>query len=207
MAKTNRDKKTVPLGSGRFYLSEFDGTTMPDAAALAALCTEDNLIGETKGGATLTYSFTEHKEQDDHGKLMRILMTEEEAKLKGGIFSWCNATLTKLVRTGRLSTEGKYNVLKIGGLDNDNGKQYIVIFKHIDPKYPPLYVAIVGTNSAGLSLAFARDNTSKLEPEFTALPCDDEGSLIYILEETVEEASAAQSDDGGDAAAQSEATE
>ncbi len=207
MAKTNRDKKTVPLGSGRFYLSKFDGTAMPKAEALAALCVDENLLGETKGGATLTYTYSEHKEQDDHGKLMRIVMVDEEAKLKGGIFSWFAETLTKLVRTGRMSTEGKYNVLKIGGLDNDNGEQYIVIFKHIDPKYPPLYVAIVGANSAGLSIAFARDNTSKLEPEFTALPCDDEGSLIYILEEKVEEAAAAQSDNGGDPAAQGATTE
>lgn len=187
MAKENRSRKTVPLGSGRFYLSEFGGE-MPGAEALAALCTDDNLIGETTGGATLTYSFSEHKEKDDHGKLMRVVIVDEEAKLKGGIFSWFRETLKKLVRTGRLSTEGKYNVLKIGGLDNDDGKQYIVVFKHIDKKYPPLYVAIVGTNSAGLSIAFARDNTSKLEPEFSAVPCDDEGSLIYIIEETVETA-------------------
>ena len=183
----NRSKKTVPLGSGRFYISEFSGS-MPDAVALVALCTAESQFGETKGGETLTYSATEHKEQDDHGVLMRIIITEEEAKLKGGIFSWNPEMLTKLVRTGRMSTTGNYNVLKIGGLNNDDGKQYVVIFKHIDPKYPPLYVAIVGTNSAGLQIAFARDNTSKLEPEFTALPCDDEGSLIYVVEERVQEA-------------------
>ena len=183
----NRSKKTVPLGSGLFYIAEFSGN-MPDAEALVAMCTTENQFGETKNGATLNYSATEHKEQDDHGKLMRVIVTEEEAKLKGGIFSWCPEMLTKLVRTGRMSTTGNYNVLKIGGLNNDDGKQYIVIFKHIDPKYPPLYVAIVGTNSAGLQIAFARDNTSKLEPEFTALPCDDEGSLIYVVEERVQEA-------------------
>ena len=65
----------------------------------------------------------------------------------------------------------------------EDGKQYLVVFKHTDPKYQPLYVAIVGTNSAGLQIAFARDNTSKLEPEFTALPSDDAGTLIYIVEE------------------------
>ena len=182
----NRSKKTVPLGSGRFYIIEHDSTALT-AEKIVSACTAENHYGETKGGATLTYSVTEHKEQDDHGVLMRMIATEEEAKLKGGIFSWNPEMLPKLVRTGRKSTEGKYTVVRIGGLNNDDGKQYIVVFKHIDPNYPPLYVAVVGTNSAGLSIAFARDNTSKLEPEFTALPCDDEGTLICIVEETTEQ--------------------
>ena len=63
----NRSKKTVPLGSGRFYISEFSGS-MPDAVALVALCTAESQFGETKGGATLTYSATEHKEQDEIGR-------------------------------------------------------------------------------------------------------------------------------------------
>lgn len=187
----NRSKKTVPLGSGRFYIVEHDGTALT-AEKIVASCTADNQYGETKGGATLTYSATEHKEQDDHGVLMRVIITEEEAKLKGGIFSWLPEMLTKLVRTGRMTKEDKYNVLKIGGLNNDDGKQHLVVFKHIDPKYPPLYVAIVGTNSAGLQIAFARDNTSKLEPEFTAQPSDDEGTLIYIVEESVTDTQTAQ---------------
>lgn len=180
----NRTKKTVPLGSGRFYISEYDGAVLTTEKIVAA-CAEDNQFGETKGGATLTYTATEHKEQDDHGVLTRVIVTEEEAKLKGGIFSWMPEMLTKLVRTGRVSDEEKYRVVKIGGLNNDDGKQHIVVFKHIDPKYPPLYVAIVGTNSAGLQIAFARDSSSKLEPEFTAMPGDDEGTLIFIVEEKV----------------------
>ncbi len=179
-----RTKKTVPLGSGLFYISEYDGNDLT-AEKIVSACTEENQYGETKGGATLNYNATEHKEQDDHGKLMRIVITEEEAKMKGGIFSWMPEMLLKLVRTGRVSEEGNYRLVKIGGLNNDDGKQYLVVFKHIDPKYPPLYVAIVGTNSAGLQIAFARDNTSKLEPEFTALPGDDKGTLIFIVEEKV----------------------
>ena len=179
----NRSKKTVPLGSGLFYIKEHTATEALTAQVIVAACAEENQFGATKGGATLTYNATEHKEQDDHGTLMRTVLTEEEAKLKGGIFSWMPEMLTKLVRTGRMTTEDKYNVLKIGGLNNEDGKQYLVVFKHTDPKYPPLYVAIVGTNSAGLQIAFARDNTSKLEPEFTALPSDDAGTLIYIVEE------------------------
>lgn len=186
----NRTKKTAPLGSGLFYIVAAP-EVIPSAAEIVAYCTDDNQYGETTGGATLTYALTEHKEQDDHGKVVRIIATDEDVKIKGGIFTWIPEMLKKLVRTGRSSTEGKYNVLKIGGLNNDDGKQYMVIFKHIDPKYPPLYVVLMGTNSAGLSVAFARDNTSKLEPEFTAQAMDDEGTLLMIIEDT--EAAAVES--------------
>lgn len=177
-----RTKKTVPLGSGRTYLAEYTEGKKLTAADLVAMCTEANLVGETKNGATLTYTANTHKEQDDHGVLIRILTTDEEAKLKLGVFSWNLETLTNLAATARTEEDGSYTVLKIGGLNNDNGKSYVVVFKHIDPKEGDLYIAMVGTNTAGLSLAFARDNTTKLEPEFTALPCDDEGTLIKMFE-------------------------
>lgn len=178
----NRTKKTVPLGSGRAYLSEFTGEKIPAAAELVALCTAENLIGETKSGATLTYTVNVHKEQDDHGVLVRTVLTDEEAKLKLGVFSWNLETLEDLSATARTVADGDYTVLKLGGLNNDNGKSYVVVFKHIDPKEGDLYIALVGTNTAGLSLAFARDNTTKLEPEFTALPSDDEGTLVTMFE-------------------------
>jgi len=180
---TNRTKKTVPLGSGLTYIVEAPAT-LPSIDDIVAYCTDENQYGETKSGATLTYSMTEHREQDDHGKLVRVITTDEDVKFKTGVFSWCPGMLPKLIRTGRMTTEGKYNVLRIGGLNNDDGKQYLVIFKHIDPKYPPLYIILVGTNTAGLTLVFARDNTTKLEPEFTAEAMDDAGTRLMIVEAT-----------------------
>lgn len=177
-----RTKKSVPLGSGFTYVAKRESDTMPTAAELVALCTEENKIGETSKGATLTYSGNVHKEQDDHGILHRIILIDEDAKLKLGIFSWCNETLTKLVSTGRIEKEGEYDVLKIGGLQNDTGEVWIVIFMQVDPKLGNLYIAIIGTNTAGLTLAFSRDNTTKLEPEFTALPQDGKGTLIKMFE-------------------------
>lgn len=176
-------KKRVPLGSGQFYLKEYDGNGIPDAAALVAMCTPENHLGYTKSGATITYSANVHKEQDDHGHLVRIVILDEEVKLRLGIFDWVPDTLTKLVATGRVVQQGKYSVLKIGGLNKDNGKVYVGVFKQIDPKEGDMYFAIVGTNTAGLSLAFARDNTTKLDPEFTAQPADDDGTLLVMFED------------------------
>lgn len=174
--------KRVALGSGQCYVQEFDGT-FPTAEELVAMCTPENHLGYTKNGATVSYSGTVHKEQDDHGHLVRIVTLDEEVKLRLGVFNWTPETLTRLVATGRMVKQGKYNVLKIGGLNNDNGKSYVVVFKQIDPKEGDLYLALVGTNTAGLSLAFARDNATKLEPEFTAQPADDDGTLLVMFED------------------------
>lgn len=188
-----RTKKSVPLGSGLVYLAKLETDTIPAAAELVALAVDSNLVGETTGGASLSYTANIHKEQDDHGRLFRIVYTDEEAKLKTGVFSWCLDTITQLSPTARIVQDGEYEVLKIGGLQNDDGTRYIVIFKQIDPVLGDLYVAIVGTNTAGLSFAYSRTNSTKLEPEFTAQPCDNEGTLILMFEALPASTSAASS--------------
>lgn len=184
---TKRDMKTVPLGSGKNYVAEL--TELPTTPeGIIALCKTENFAGHTTGGATLTYNATTHTEKDDLGFVQRTIITEEEAKLKLGIFTWDPTFLAKLIATGRseISTDSKYRTTKLGGIDNDNGKKYIVIFEHVDKVYGDLYIVLVGTNTAGLTLQFAKDSTSKLEPEFTAEPHDDEGTLIQIIEKLPE---------------------
>ena len=90
--------------------------------------------------------------------------------------------LEKLCSTARVdNTDETYNILRLGGLDNDNGKQYVIVFEHVDKQLGNLYIVIVGSNTNGLSLAFAKDSTTKLETEFTATPQDDDGTLCSIV--------------------------
>jgi hypothetical protein len=46
-----------------------------------------------------------------------------------------------------------------------------------------LWVLIKGRNTAGATITFAKDEGSVIEPEFTALPHDDNGTLIELIEE------------------------
>ena len=180
-----RDKTSVPIGSGRFYLVKCPSRTMPSFAELVALCESENLIGETTGGATFNYSCERHEEKDDHGTLSRNVLIDEAVSLKGGLFSWGLDAMADLISTGRVeeADNGRFKVLRIGGLDNDNEETYVIVFEHTDPKYAPLYIAIMGTNGAGLTVPFARNHTSKLEPEFQAEPHDKGGTLALIFED------------------------
>lgn len=175
------DKKDFQIiaGSGEIYMMEFTGAIPKDET----IETKENQYGYTKGGATLTYSITSETIQDDLGHETKIIYTEDTATFAFGLFSWCGKTLKMLCPTCRITTDGNKRTTKIGGIQNDDGKNYLVRFVHKDKIKGNVRITIVGKNTADLSMAFAPDDGTKLEPEFTATPMDDEGTKIIYEEE------------------------
>lgn len=81
--------------------------------------------------------------------------------------------------TGKLAKRS----VKIGGVDNADGKKYVLCFKHADKDGKrELYVRIVGKNQSGFEIAFAKDKETVIDAEFAADPMDAEGTLIYYDE-------------------------
>lgn len=177
MAK--RDGKTITLGSGKVYLTPF-ADSMP---TVDTLCVDDNLLGYIKGGASLEYAQETYEEKDDLGFVSKIITTSEEAILKLGLITWNGNTLKKLIdRCGVTEAAGK-RTTKIGGAGNAQGTYYAICFMHEDKIDGNLWVLIKGTNTAGVTLTFATEDGTLLEPEFKALPHDDNGTLIELIEE------------------------
>jgi hypothetical protein len=176
MAK--RDKTNITLGSGIPYIMEFSGT-MPSHTDI---CKEENRLGYVKGGAELTYTEETYEEKDDLGYVSKIVTTSEEALLKLGLLTWNGESLAKLIDRSKTEEKSGYRVTKIGGAGNAKGKYYVVVFHQPDKVDGDLYVMIVGRNSAGASIAFAKDAGSKVEPEFRAIPHDKDGTLLRIYE-------------------------
>lgn len=177
MAK--RDNKTITLGSGKIYLQAF-ADAMP---TVDTLCVEENLLGYIKGGASLEYTQETYEEKDDLGIVSKIITTSEEALLKCGLLTWNGDTLKKLVdRCGVTEAAGK-RTTKIGGAGNAQGGYYAICFKHEDKIDGNLWILIKGLNTAGFTLTFAADEGTVVEPEFKALPHDDAGTLIELIEE------------------------
>lgn len=173
----------ITLGSGTFYLAEYTNTVPADLAAVRALCIPANRLGYTKGGAELSYAEEIHEEKDDLGYVSKVVTTSEEVLLKGGLLTWTGETMGKLVDRSTVSPATGARVTKIGGAGNAKGKYYVVIFHHKDTEHGDLYVVIVGRNTAGLTLTFAVDAGTVLEPEFKAKPQDEAGTLVAIYEE------------------------
>lgn len=180
MAK--RDKHNITLGSGKIYLAPYTDAV----PTVETLCTEDNLLGYIQGGASLEYTEEPYEEKDDLGLVTKVITTSEEALLKCGLITWNGTTLQKLIdRCSVTETAGKRTV-KIGGAGNAQGKNYAICFHHEDKTDGDLWILIVGRNTAGATLTFAKDAGSKIEPEFKALPQDENGTLVQLIEEVTE---------------------
>lgn len=177
MAK--RDKNTITLGSGKIYVQAY-ADTMP---TVDTLCVDDNLLGNIKGGASLEYTQETYEEKDDLGLVSKIITTSEEALLKCGLITWNGETLQKLVDRCQVTTAAGKRTTKIGGAGNAQGGYYAICFKHEDKTDGNVWVLIKGLNTAGFTITFASEEGTLVEPEFKALPHDDNGTLIQFIEE------------------------
>lgn len=178
MAK--RSKENITLGSGKAYIVEFTEGTQLDHTTL---CQEANLLGHIKGGAELSYTEETSEEKDDLGLVSKVITTSEEAILKLGLLTWNGKTLEQLVDRCKVTEAEGLRTVHIGGAGNAQGKEWAVCFFHEDKKDGNLWVIIRGKNTAGFTLTFAADAGTVIEPEFKALPQDDAGTLITLIEE------------------------
>lgn len=182
--ETNEKEKIV-LGSGIDYCLEFTGEIPADEL----IETEANRLGAIKGGATLNYKPSTYTEKDDTGKISKTVTTDEEVTYKLGLITFNAKVLDKLASTGKVTEETvgdkKRRTIKIGGVENDNGKKWLHRFVHKDDVDGDVRITIVGTNKSGFSLAFIKDKGTTLEPEITAEPLDKEGHLIIYTEDVI----------------------
>ena len=179
MAK--RSKENITLGSGKPYIMEFTGE-MP---SVEDICKPENLLGYVKGGAELSYTEETYEEKDDLGYVSKVITTTEEALLKLGLLTWNGETMQKLADRCTV-TEDKTKgtrTIHIGGAGNAQGKEWALCFLHEDKKDGNLWILIRGRNTAGFTLTLAADAGTVIEPEFKALPHDDKGTLITMIEE------------------------
>lgn len=173
------DEKIV-LGSGKLYVDVFVGGVIPTNLLLEV---ETNLLGLIQGGATLEYKPTFYEAKDDLGLASKTILTEEVATLKSGVMTWNGNTLAKLCSTARVAEALGKRTVKIGGINNQDGKQYVIRFVHTDAIDGNIRVTIVGNNQAGFSFAFVKDKETIVDAEFIAMPLDSEGTKIIYEED------------------------
>ena len=178
---SKRDKKNITLGSVIPYIVEFDSATgMPSHTDI---CKPENLLGYSKGGAELTYTEETYEEKDDLGFVSKVVTTSEEVLVKLGLLTWNGKTLEHLADRCKVTESGDVRTIHIGGAGNAQGKEWALCLFHEDKKDGNLWVLIRGRNNTGLTLTLASDAGTVLEPEFKAMPQDDSGTLVTIIEE------------------------
>lgn len=182
MAK--RTNKNIILGSGEIFLKEYNSNQ--PLPGVADICVDQYRLGYIKGGATLSYTETTYEEKDDLGYVRKIITTEEEAKFKLGLITWNGETLTKLLDRGSVTEADGVRTTRLGGAGNAQDKNYVLCFHHTDQKDGDIWVLLVGRNTAGLSLAWSTGAGTQVEPEFTAMPHDSDGTLIEYIEQVTD---------------------
>ena len=181
MADNKRmDADKITLGSGDLMIKEYDGSAMP---AYTEFKPETDLLGHIKGGCTLEYTGEWYEAKDDMGKVVKTIITNEEATLKSGVITWNGKTLAQLCATARVTESGGIRTVKIGGVANNNGKSYALCFHHADPVDGDVWLVVRAKNQGGFAMAFVKDAETVIDAEFKCLPQDDEGTLIQYVEQ------------------------
>ena len=169
----------ITLGSGDLMIKEYTGA-MPEYTDFDPTT---DLLGHIKGGCTLEYTGEWYEAKDDTGKVVKTIITNEEAVLKSGVITWNGKTLAQLVATARVTEAAGIRTVKIGGTANNNGKSYALCFHHADAVDGDVWLVVRAKNQGGFSLAFVKDAETVIDAEFKCLPQDDEGTLIQYVEE------------------------
>ena len=183
-------EKKIVLGSGKLYYDDNLTETSPGVYTIPAdtqIEQDTSLLGWIKGGATLEYTPEFYSTQDDLGMVSKKILVNEEVILKSGIMTWNSEVLGTLVSTSRISTseDQKTKTVKIGGVDNYDGKKYLLRFVHEDKSDgSTIRITIVGSNESGLEIAFANDAETVINAEFKAVPHDAQGTLVVYSETT-----------------------
>lgn len=184
--------KRIVLGSGKLYVLV---ATMRDGEyvipADADIETDRNLLGYIQGGATISYEPEWYEAKDDLGYVSKKMLTEESVTLVSGIMTWNGDTLAKISATARVELNDETNptkrTVKIGGIGNYDGTQYVIRFVHEDSVEGDIRCTIIGSNQNGFEFAFAKDSETVVNAEFVAVPNDSEGTLLIYEEDIVDE--------------------
>lgn len=174
---TNESKR-IPLGSGSIFCIEYAGEIPSDSV----IETESNRLGHITGGASVTYTPTYYNAKDDLNKVRKTILTDEEAKLGLGLITWNANTLKKLCANGTVTESGGKRTLKIGGIENQNVKNYLFRFVNKDAVDGDIRITVVGSNQNGIEMTWAKDKETAINPEINVAAMED-GTLIIFEEE------------------------
>ena len=189
MSATKRTlQNVITVGSCDVYVKEHTSSSLPD---ISAICIDDYKFGHTKNGATIKYEKEVTELSDDFGRIKKTIINSEKVTMQFGLFGWNGRTIEKLVSTASATESGGKRVTEIGGIQNDDGKVYVVCLHHIDAQDGDAWYLGVGKNTEGLELAYKQDDGTVLEPTFTCEPYDGAGRLLKYIEELGSDSGAA----------------
>lgn len=187
MPGTGKTQRVV-LGAGKWYIAPYTSGALDMEAAEE----EDNLLGYTQGGATITFTPETYTIEDDIGMVRKTFQTKASAEMKTGLLTFTTDSLAAMLSVGQVtqtpasaSARGK-TTLKLGG-GKSALKKFSVVFVYEDDETGfKTRIGMVATNTAPLELVFAKDAETVVDVTFTAESNGVDDTIIVIEEETAE---------------------
>ena len=187
MPDTGKTQRVV-LGAGKWYIAPYTS----GALDMETVEEEDNLLGYTQGGATITFTPETYTIEDDIGMVRRTFQTKASAEMKTGLLTFTTDSLAAMLSVGQVtqtpasaSARGK-TTLKLGG-GKSALKKFNVVFVYEDDETGfKTRIGMVATNTAPLELVFAKDAETVVDVTFTAESNGVDDTIIVIEEETAE---------------------
>ena len=180
MAKGNTER--VVLGGGTHYVAPYTGGELE---SLKTYCVDDNIIGWTQGGTTLTYTPEIKNIEDDVGMVRKTFMSKANADLKTGLLTLDVQSISEIMSVGKFTPgePGGVNTLKLGG-GKSALKKYIAVFEYKDEEYGKnLRVGIVATNTAALEMIFNKEKETVPPVTFSAVSNGVDDTIVVIEED------------------------
>ena len=187
MSDTGKTQRVV-LGAGKWYIAPYTS----GALDMETVEEEDNLLGYTQGGATITFTPETYTIEDDIGMVRKTFQTKASAEMKTGLLTFTTDSLAAMLSVGQAtqtpasaSERGK-TTLKLGG-GKSALKKFSVVFVYEDDETGfKTRIGMVATNTAPLELVFAKDAETVVDVTFTAESNGVDDTIIVIEEETAE---------------------
>lgn len=181
--KKKKEIDRIAMGSVDIYIMEFDGNSIDDIPTDEVIETEDNRIGRTKDGGTVTYTPSFYNAKSDDGKASLIALTDEEATVAFGLITLNGDKLSKLIPTGRVTEENGVRTTKIGGIANFDEKLYLfrAVYKGKKNGKGDVKYTFIGVNTQGFAEAYKPNQETIITPTVTTAPFDD-GTLLIKKE-------------------------
>lgn len=187
MPDTGKTQRVV-LGAGKWYIAPYTS----GALDMETVEEEDNLLGYTQGGATITFTPETYTIEDDIGMVRKTFQTKASAEMKTGLLTFTADSLAAMLSVGQAtqtpasaSERGK-TTLKLGG-GKSALKKFSVVFVYEDDETGfKTRIGMVATNTAPLELVFAKDAETVVDVTFTAESNGVDDTIIVIEEETAE---------------------
>ena len=187
MPDTGKTQRVV-LGAGKWYIAPYTS----GALDMETVEEEDNLLGYTQGGATITFTPETYAIEDDIGMVRKTFQTKATAEMKTGLLTFTTDSLAAMLSVGQAtqtpasaSERGK-TTLKLGG-GKSALKKFSVVFVYEDDETGfKTRIGMVATNTAPLELVFAKDAETVVDVTFTAESNGVDDTIIVIEEETAE---------------------